>query len=250
MVARTALVRRTKPGSRAVQTRGPLPVHMQISEMLIREIAAGRLADGSRLPPERELATDLGVAVGTLRRALRDLEEEGLLQRIQGSGNYVRARAELLGVYAFFRLELVDGGGLPSADVLSVDVMAKPADLPRFGSSSEAHRIRRLRRLDGLPAALEEIWLDRARAARITKEDLSESLYLHYRLALGFSIARAEDRISVGDVPDWAPSAFAPRPGTKVGFIERLASTGDGEAVEFSRTWFDPTSARYVARLR
>ena len=38
--------------------------------MLIREIASGRIPDGTRLPTERQMAEDLGVAVWTLRRAL------------------------------------------------------------------------------------------------------------------------------------------------------------------------------------
>ncbi len=241
---------RPEPGHRASQMRGPLPVHLQISEMLIREIGAGRLADGARLPPEREMAASLGIAVGTLRRALADLTEKGLLERIQGSGNYVRARSDFLGVYAFFRLERIDGGGLPTAEILSVDRLTKPADLPEFGSARQAHRIRRLRRLDGQPAAVEEIWLDGSRAERLERETLSESLYLHYRLALGFSIERAEDRIAVAPSPDWAPAEFAPLPKTVVGFIERIAWAGDGETVEYSRTWFDPGAARYVTRFR
>ncbi len=49
-----------------------LPKFVQLSEMLIREIAAGHLTDGARLPPERDMADDLGVAVGTLRKALAD----------------------------------------------------------------------------------------------------------------------------------------------------------------------------------
>lgn len=241
---------RAEPGHRSSQMRGPLPVHMQISEMLIREIAVGRLADGVRLPPERDMAASLGIAVGTLRRALADLTEKGLLDRIQGSGNYVRARSDLTGVYAFFRLEKVAGGGLPTAEVLSVERVPKPVDLPDFGSARDAHRIRRLRRLDGQPAVVEEIWLDGGRAERLAREDLSESLYLHYRLALGFSIARAEDRVAVAAVPDWAPDGFAPAPGTVVGFIERIAWSGDGESAEYSRTWFDPDAARYVTRFR
>lgn len=241
---------RAEPGHRSSQMRGPLPVHVQISEMLIREISAGRLADGARLPPEREMAASLGIAVGTLRRALADLTEKGLLDRIQGSGNYIRAQGDLIGVYAFFRLEKTGGGGLPTAEILSVERMPKPSDLPEFGDAPEAHRIRRLRRLDGQPAAVEEIWLDGSRAERLAREELSESLYLHYRLALGFSIVRAEDRVAVGPVPDWAPADFAPRPGAVVGFIERIAWAGDGDSAEYSRTWFDPGAARYVTRFR
>ena len=62
-----------------VQSLSPnaLPKYIQISEMLIREIAAGHLADGARLPPERDMAADLNISVGTLRKALSDLVEKG-----------------------------------------------------------------------------------------------------------------------------------------------------------------------------
>jgi len=45
------------------QRPSALPKYVQIAEMLIRDIAAGRLADGARLPPEREMAEGLGVRV-------------------------------------------------------------------------------------------------------------------------------------------------------------------------------------------
>ena len=242
--------RRAGEGQRATRTRGPLPVHMQISELLIREISSGRLADGARLPPERDMAIDMGVAVGTLRRALLDLTEKGLLERIQGSGNYVRANGDAVGVYAFFRLELTGGGGLPTAEMLAVERIGKPKDIPSFGTSGHAHRIRRLRRLNGVAVALEEIWLDGARAEHLDPADISESLYLHYRSALGFSVARIEDRVGIAPVPDWRPPAFSLSAGVAAGFIERISWDGEDRSAEFSRSWFDPALARYVARFR
>ncbi|TIQ95774.1 MAG: GntR family transcriptional regulator, partial [Mesorhizobium sp.] len=116
--------------------------------------------------------------------------------------------------------------------------------------SSEAHRIRRLRSLGGKPAALEEIWLDGSRAETVAIEELSDSLYLYYRKALGIWILRAEDRVGVGQVPGWAPPEFGLAPGAAAGFIERTGWMQDGASAEFSRTWFDHGVARYVARLR
>lgn len=227
-----------------------LPKYIQTAELLIREIAAGRLADGARLPPERDMAGEMDVSVGTLRKALNDLTDKGLLERVQGSGNYVRHRAEAAGVYAFFRLELIAGGGLPTADLLSVEKHKKPADFPDFGASGYGHRIRRLRRLSGRPAALEEIWLDAQWADTVRREDLLDSLYYYYRTRLGLWIARAEDRIGVAPVPEWSVREFNPMPGTRVGFIERWGRTSEGSIAEFSRTWFDPDVARYIARMR
>ena len=226
-----------------------LPKFIQLSEMLIREIAAGRLADGARLPPEREMAEDLGVAVGTLRKALADVEAKGLLDRVQGSGNYVRHRPAVNSVYAFFRLELLAGGGLPTADVLSVHRMDKPAPFAALGGDPQAHRIRRLRYLDKVLIALEEIWLDGGQRAHVAAEDLTESLYHFYRHELGLVIATVEDRIGIDLVPDWAPQGFHLPCGQTSGFIERISRAADGTAAEYSRTWFDASRATYISRM-
>ena len=125
---------------------GSLPIYLQFAELLARDIAAGRLVDGEKLAPERDMAAELGIAVGTLRKALAELQNRGLLQRVQGSGNYIRAISDPKSVYAMFRLELIKGGGLPTAEVLSVERLKKTGELPEFGSSDEGHRIRRIRR--------------------------------------------------------------------------------------------------------
>jgi GntR family transcriptional regulator len=233
----------------AMATTSALPKFVQVSEMLIREIAAGHLADGARLPPEREMAETLGVAVGTLRKALADVEAKGLLQRIQGSGNYVRRREEVQSVYAFFRLELKGGGGLPTAEVLSVDLLDKPQDAPPFGDHPQGHRIRRLRRLGGTLIALEEIWLDGGQCAAMGAEDLLDSLYLFYRDSLGLVIAAVEDRVGVACLPAWTPDAFHLRAGTVTGYIERVSCVAGRVPVEFSRTWFDANRAQYISRM-
>ncbi|WBU57852.1 GntR family transcriptional regulator [Paracoccus sediminicola] len=233
-----------------MDTHSALPLYLQLSEMLARDIAAGHLLDGERLPPEREMAAKMGTSVGTLRKALAELTERGLLERRQGSGNYVRRRPDAQNVYAFFRIELLAGGGLPTARLLSLDRMVKPAALPDFGSSDHAHRIRRLRALNGRPCVLEEIWLDAGYADRIAARDLSESLYLYYRTRLNLWIAHVEDHVSIGSVPDWAPDDFAPRPGATTGFFQRLSFDRDNRSAEFSHNWFDPDIAHYVTRLR
>jgi GntR family transcriptional regulator len=223
---------------------------MQISELLIRDIAAGRLIDGEKLPPEREMAAELGIAVGTLRQALKELVSKGLLTRVQGSGNYIRALNDPASVYAMFRLELVSGGGLPTAQVLSVDRCEKHAALPNFGDANEGHRIRRLRFLSGKVAAVEEIWLDGNYAEKIAKSDLSESLYLYYREKLGLWIARAEDRVGQGPCPAWAPPEFSHVTGALLPLITRVSWGQDGRRAEASWTWYDPNVAQYVARLK
>jgi len=226
-----------------------LPKYVQISELLIRDIQAGRLVDGERLPPERDMAAKLGISVGTLRKSLDELTALGLLERVQGSGNYICAQEDTQSVYAFFRVELIEGGGLPTAELLSVDKLGKPDGFPRFGASSDGHRIRRLRRLNGIPAVLEEIWLDGAYVDEIDTVALRESLYLYYRESLGLWITKAEDRLDVDAVPGWAPVAFGMSLGKACMRATRLSYGPEGEAAEASWNWINTDVARYVARI-
>ena len=226
-----------------------LPKYVQISELLIRDIQAGRLVDGERLPPERDMAAQLGISVGTLRKSLDELTALGLLERVQGSGNYICAQEDAQSVYAFFRVELIEGGGLPTAELLSVDRLVKPDGLPHFGSTPEGHRIRRLRRLNGVPAVLEEIWLDGSFVDRIDAEALRESLYLYYRETLGLWITKAVDRLDLTSVPDWAPSVFGKSPGQPCMRATRIGYGPDGTPAEASWNWINTDVARYVARI-
>jgi len=227
---------------------GSVPLASQISEQLVREIQAGVLPDGERLPPERQMATRLKISVGTLRKALASLEREGLLRRVQGSGNYIHHKPDADNVYALFRLELVSGPATPSASVLSVRRMNKASYVPDIGGGKQAFRFRRIRRLDQLDAALEEIWLDGRYAQSIDPGSVTHSLYQYYRDQLGIRITRAEDRVSVAQLPAWAPATFRTDSIAAWGFIERTSRDHDGQLAEYSRTWFDPEHVRFVAR--
>lgn len=224
-----------------------LPLYLRISERLIRDMAAGHLKAGSKLAPEREMAAQLGVAVGTLRKALTDLEKKGLIHRVHGSGNYVRKGPARGQVYGYLHLERREGGGLPTARMVSI---TRHDEMPDGLWTGPAWLLRRIRDLDGVPAALEEIWVDATRISFDIADKIPEMLYLHYQENNQVEIARIEDRVSAAPVPDWAGEAgFSLAPGALAGYAERQAWAGRVLApLEFSRSWFDPAQACYVVR--
>ncbi|MDF3300548.1 GntR family transcriptional regulator [Streptomyces tropicalis] len=71
----------------------PLPPYEQIRAQLADLISVGRLRKGDRLPPVRQLASDLGLANNTVVRAYRELEAAGLVKSRRGSGTQVIAPA-------------------------------------------------------------------------------------------------------------------------------------------------------------
>ncbi|MFJ3224370.1 GntR family transcriptional regulator [Streptomyces sp. NPDC086783] len=74
-----------------VDTTSQVPPYAQIRAQLGALILTGRLAEGDRLPTVRQLATDLGLAPGTVARAYRELEAAELIRTRRGAGSRVAA---------------------------------------------------------------------------------------------------------------------------------------------------------------
>jgi DNA-binding GntR family transcriptional regulator len=75
-----------------INTSGPELVYLQVASHLAGRIESGRLAPGSRLPAERDLAKFYGVAYDTIRRATAELRQRGLIVTVHGRGTFVAQR--------------------------------------------------------------------------------------------------------------------------------------------------------------
>ena len=96
-------------------TAGPLrPKYLRVCDHLYAEIHAGRLIPGQSLPPEAKLSAILGVSRNTLRQALGKLEEDGLIERVQGRGTILttdqqRESRKLHSSFAFVAPQIREG---------------------------------------------------------------------------------------------------------------------------------------------
>ena len=228
-----------------------VPRFMQITVLLQREIIGGQYLPGDRLPPESDLASQLKVAVGTLRKALSELELRGLVERRQGSGTYVKKADDAMpenqaAVYQFFRLERLDGGGFPGAEVLDVNRIGcvNTAKQLHIDPRSKHWRIRRIRTLDQTAVAAEEICIAAKHTRTLNSADLSASLYEHYRKHFNQWIVRVEDSVGCEPAPNW----FVPTQKRDCGVVRRVAWNQLDEVTEVSTTWFDTSLCRYTAR--
>ena len=153
-----------------MEHHGSLPKHLQISELLIREVVAGRLADGARLPPERDMAADLNVSVGTLRRALERMTELGMLTAFRALPAMSAARMTPSRLRVFRQNGQMAAGFRPRLSRLS----GRTADdLITDAGCAHVLPVRRIRLLDDEPIALEEVWLDVAGAADLGPDSVS-----------------------------------------------------------------------------
>lgn len=161
----------------------PAALYAQIITQISEEIRSGALRPGDRLPPERELAVRFSVSRVTIRRALAELSEAGLVQAKQGQGTFVSPRVvgETSTTLMSFS-ELGRARGLqPTAHVLAHET--RPATLDEAESFDVAPGtpifiLERLRLLDGMPISIDTSRIPLIHAPGLETIDFStRSLY-------------------------------------------------------------------------
>ena len=73
----------------AVDVDHPLPAYEQVREQVVRMVAAGSVQPGTQLPTIRQLASDLGLAKGTVAKAYELLEADGVIETRGRKGSIV-----------------------------------------------------------------------------------------------------------------------------------------------------------------
>ena len=150
------------PAESASFAREAKPSLVDIAEDALRAwLATGRHRPGERLPPEQELSAHLGISRGTLRTALRRLEESGEIVRRQGSGTYVgRATSTSLDeglekLVSYSELARRRGVKLElgELEIEQKRLGPEPAELFGLDPDSEATTVTRTLLMDGQPGA-------------------------------------------------------------------------------------------------
>lgn len=136
------------------------PLYLQLKKQLLENISAGVYSKGQKIPTENELAQIFSVSRITVRKALKELEQEGLLVRHQGKGTFVTdhsLRRDISHNSSF--TEICSSTGLTPGGrtIKSVFEDATPSDVKELGVEPESKVIalERIRYADGIPVAIE-----------------------------------------------------------------------------------------------
>ena len=184
-----------------VETEPGQSRYAALASALRQRIVGGEWPPGIALPAETSLAAEHGVALGTLRRALELLAEQGLIERRHGKGTFVRAGLVGEPMLRFFRFGS-GTGEVPKSRILARQAVRASSEVAsRLGMSSgdSVLRLRRLRSLGNQPRLIEDIWLPLPHCAGLLDVPPAEWPDLLYpflaeRCQLG--VARATDEIS------------------------------------------------------
>ena len=224
---------------------GQAKLASRVREEVRDRIRDGRFAEGVQLPAEVELATSMGVSRTTVREALLQLEQEGLLIRRHGHGTFVQPTARLRGSLNanLSATEVIRGHGMePGTSGARITTeRADPELAERLGLSAgdAVIRLERVRTADGRPVIFT---VDVLPARLIEDEGLDPTELLEPGLSL-YRLYAERLRRSITDGQAWvrlsrAEPDVADRLGIPVGSpilrLEQVDATAEGEPVLFS----------------
>ncbi|WP_439565008.1 GntR family transcriptional regulator [Microcella sp.] len=233
-------------GPGELDREAPTALHTQISDAIRAGIADGTWQVGLRMPSEPELAAELSVSRGTLRRALSTLIDEGLLTQTPGRGTFVSARpeppsneGELRGIAEDFALQ----GLRVTTRVLRSTVM-----LPSTTVGTALHvladepvvALRRVRSTDSVPIALLDNYVRADFAPGLEAVDLeNETLFDALENRYGLRIGHARRRFAARAASTEVATHLSIAPGTPVLHLQQTTVLTDGRPVEYSDVWIN-----------
>ena len=233
-----------------------LPRYQRLRDEIAAEIAAHVWKPGEAIPSETDLAASHGVALGTVRRAIDVLAADGLVERVQGRGTFVRRPSFDRSLMRFLRLQGGAPGTVPQSRILirreeqAEDEVAAALGLER---GAPVIYFLRQRLVDGEVRLVEEIWLSGALFAPLLVLDVADFgdlLYPLYEDVCGLSVASADETLTVGTIPPALAPSLKLDPGQPVVVIERLARGYDGRPLEWRRSRAPAGTFRYSAHIR
>jgi len=217
-------------------------VHAQIEDWLAGAIAAGQLAAGDRLPPEHDLAAWLGVSRMTLRHALSELAQRGLVTRTVGrhGGTFV-AEPKLdqdVTTLAGFSEQLRRHGMVAGARVLgAAQRPAGPAAAAalELADGEKVLEVRRLRLADGRPMVLEHSQFPARLFPGMLDCRLDGSLYELLSERFGQRPHRAKESFEPVIAGVRESEALEVDEGAPLMLVERIAYSQAGRPLEYAR---------------
>ena len=151
-----------------------IPLYSQLVGIIKRSISSGTLNVGDLLPSEAELCRALDVSRNTVRQAIGELEEEGLVVRKRGKGTFVAdPNTNRRGVRYSFTTEISSLGKVPSSTLVDFAVITPSREVcekMELHEGTSVYCFTRVRNVDGEPLILETSYYPKYIYPNLTRE--------------------------------------------------------------------------------
>lgn len=226
-----------------LERSGPIPLYFQIATRIEAAIMDGTLPAGARLENEISLGERLGLSRPTVRRAIQDLVEKGLLVRRRGIGTQVVHGQVTRGVELTSLFEdLQRSGKKPSTTILDFKVInASKRDAEHLGVKvgEPVLYVHRVRYADGVAVSVMENWLP-TDFTDITRDDLDDLGLYQVMRSRGVNLRVAKQRIGARKATPEEAKLLKLEKGGALLTMDRTAYDNSGRAVEYGHHCYRP----------
>lgn len=233
----------------------PIPIYYQLVELIQKKIENGDLQPGEALPSEREYAEMFHISRMTARQALTQLENNGFVYRVQGSGTFVAERKieqPLQGLTSFTE-DMIARGMKPSSQLLHFEVIpatmqiANQLEIQEYGP---VYEIKRIRLADDVPIALETSYISANLMKGLTEQIVNQSIYAYMEEQLNLQIEQATQTIESSIAESLDAQYLHIKTGAPVMLIQRNTFLQDGTPVEFVKSIYRADRYKFMIQMR
>ncbi len=238
-----------------IDKHSPIPLYYQIMSQLREKIAEGAYAVNDALPTERELVETYQVSRMTIRQALSELVNEGILVRRKGIGTFVAPPKieQALSSLTSFTEDMVQRGMKAGSRIVSFkEMLPDPIIRKTLGLSAgeKVFECARLRLADEEPMALETTSLVASICPGLRQEDLeNQSLYKLLTERWGIQLDHATQSLEPILAPPYEATLLHVAPGSPLLFMHRVTYDQNGRAFESVKSLYRGDRYKFVTEL-
>lgn len=233
----------------------PDPLYKHVKSQLVASMRAGQWKPGDMLPSESSLAALYDVGISTIRAAVGELAQAGLVVRRQGKGTFVAVHGDDRSVYRFFNV--VRDGGVkerPLSELISLsrgaaeNEIADLLELPRSRERSEVFTMRNVLRIGATPVVVSDITVPACLFKGLTAKMIREhgkTLYAVFQQRFGVTIVRIKEELKAIPADTVARDLFGVKAREPILGLRRIAYTFGGVPVEVRQSRIDTRSTHY-----
>lgn len=231
-----------------------IPLYERIRIDIQTRLIEQRWDPAQPIPSEQALAAEYDVSIGTVRRAIERLVQEGLLYKAQGRGTFIRQPDFKKSLLRFFRYRNRSGKPVVPIGVIKKikSIAPDPAINPILQLDAETPliQLKRIRLVEGEVALSEQIWLpqpDFAPLLEFAPSEIGNLLYPFYYEHCGQFIFSAKETLSL--TSEHADAELGITQGQPVIQIERIAYNLATEPVEYRVSFGQPENFKYEVHI-
>ncbi len=238
--------------NKATKTKKSQTLYQKVDNIIRQRLIDNVWKPGDALPSEMQLADELDVSQGTVRKALNDMVTENLLFRRQGLGTFVSEHTERRALFLYFNIVGNDGSRLlPESNILSCEEKIptpEEAEKLQLNQGDMIVQFRRIRFFNNVPIIVETISLPLEHFPGFgTDVEPPNNLFRFYQSAYGITVAKAEEHLKAVRASAEETDLLGIADGAPLLEIDRIAKMLDSRPVEWRVSHCDTSNYRYVA---